>query len=125
MLERDVVPVDSKRVSRATSQALKRKCDIRTQASNLIHDPDLGARTNTQKCVVCFYLNHRIVQQAFFSQPCGICEVPQTYCNSDTNILCLKCAQEHGICRHCGADFNLNEDRTFKGNDNGTSSESI
>lgn len=105
MLERDVVKVDSHRVAQATSRSFKRQQDAIKDAFSVFYDPEHEKRLDAQKCVSCYYLDRRIVQQAFFTQPCGKCSEPQIYANSNTDVLCLNCACKNNLCRHCGGNL--------------------
>lgn len=44
-------------------------------------------------------------------EPCMRCGEMQTYGSTNTDALCLPCAKETGLCKHCGGDLALRERR--------------
>lgn len=59
-------------------------------------------RTDNQECKACNYIDDNLYFQAFTDTHCGICGKKMTFCNSDTDKVCLNCAIENGLCKHCG-----------------------
>jgi len=113
-MQRAAVKVDQRLVEMATARSNRRYDDLVKLAENLQRDPQLELRIQENVCVTCFYTERgQIVMNAFHHQPCGLCLTPQIYVNSRTDVLCLKCANEHSLCKHCGADWNLDSTREF------------
>jgi hypothetical protein len=74
---------------------------------NLTNDPEKTKRLESQLCVYCFYKEGGFAGQAFSTKKCEICEDPQTYSSTDTDDLCLACAKEHKLCKHCNSHIDL------------------
>lgn len=111
-MQRIAVKFDNEKLVHATSTANCRMKDIITRAFLVHSDPDNRRRINDEhKCVVCFYLSSRIGGAAMTTQPCGICNTPVLYASTNTDSLCFSCALDHKLCKHCGADIDLNPNR--------------
>lgn len=67
-------------------------------------DPDKIKRLAEQECVVCYYTS-RIAGQAFTNANCKLCDVVMQFHTTATDRLCIACAKEHSLCKHCGADI--------------------
>lgn len=61
-------------------------------------------------CRMCYY-GSRLGGAAINSEPCMCCGEVQTYGSTNTDALCLACAQETGLCKHCGGDRELRVQR--------------
>jgi hypothetical protein len=82
------------------------------QAEEATKDARKSERMKRHECKVCFYLYpDRIGGSAITTQPCACCEVEMDFCNTNTDKLCLACAQKHKLCRHCMADIELRSRR--------------
>ncbi len=77
-------------------------------AKALSTDPDKIDRLRSHECVSCYYtgkLGGRIGGSAMTTKPCMSCGEDQMYSSTNTDELCLVCAQKHDLCKHCGGDF--------------------
>lgn len=74
---------------------------------NLVNDPDKKNRLAAQLCAYCYYKDGGFAGQAFTTKKCEICEEPQTYSSTDTDDLCLPCAKENKLCKHCNSHLDL------------------
>lgn len=73
-------------------------------ANLLTQDPDREKRVEVSLCKPCFY-SVGMGGAAITTQPCACCEKPQVYSSTNTDALCLECAQEHSLCKHCMGDL--------------------
>jgi hypothetical protein len=78
--------------------------DMRELLNKLDNDPDTEKRKERQICKYCHY-NIRMALQAFTDTQCGKCDTPMTFSNSDTGILCKRCATMFESCTHCGGEM--------------------
>lgn len=94
------------------------------RADNIRLDSDMVERLSLQECKACFYVMGRIGGAAVTTQPCACCGVNQSYGSTCTDALCLNCAKEYSLCKHCGGDLDMRERRrswpTKKEGKNGT-----
>lgn len=105
---RPSLPVNSASVARATFRARHYTEQFLQNARRLTEDSERAERCQAQLCVFCYYINHpRIGGAAITTQPCGMCQAPQVYASTATDVLCLSCAQSHELCKRCGADIAL------------------
>jgi len=81
------------------------------EAESIKTDDDKKNRLEKSECKMCFYRKGRIGGCAMTEQPCGICGIPVMYGSTCTDVLCLNCAKEHELCKHCGADRELRANR--------------
>lgn len=75
-------------------------------AQKFQNDPQKAERIVACLCRLCFY-DSRFGGAAITDEPCMSCGKPQTYGSTSTDALCLECAQETGLCKHCGGDREL------------------
>lgn len=80
-------------------------------AKKLEEDPDQSTRHAQQLCKACYYFP-AMAGQAFTTQPCACCHVDQTYSNTNTDALCMDCAKQHHLCKHCSGDIKMDTGRT-------------
>ena len=73
-------------------------------------------RLRKQECIACFY-SSQIGGCAITNRDCMCCGENQIYGSTATDKLCLRCATEHNLCRHCGGDINMNTRRRSWPND--------
>jgi hypothetical protein len=94
----------------ATSRAKRQVEDALRRAREV--EEDLGSEERLRQgfCKACFYWP-RLGGAAITSRPCMSCLEDQQYPSTDTHVLCASCAQEHGLCRHCGGDVEMRERR--------------
>lgn len=107
--------IDTVSVQRATDHA---KYYVETTAEQLMRywqDPERKDRLASGECRFCFYMMRgRIGGAAMTSRPCAVCEKDVIYGSTNTDVLCLPCATEHQLCKHCGADALLRPRRVFR-----------
>ncbi|MCL4525220.1 MAG: hypothetical protein M1492_01750 [Gammaproteobacteria bacterium] len=89
-----------------TYQSKSRMDSIIKLARNLETDPEREQRAQKCLCRMCYY-GSRLGGAAIKSESCMCCGVVQTYGSTNTDALCLPCAQEMGLCKHCGGDREL------------------
>lgn len=78
------------------------------EIKKIISDPELRPRLNEQLCVFCYYPN-TVAGQGFTKRNCLKCKTEMTFSTTSTDCLCEKCAFEHVLCKHCGADLYLSK----------------
>ena len=76
-----------------------------TKYAEIILDINKKERIDNQECKICFYLPS-VGGCAITTSYCSICEKELIFPNTNVDILCLGCAQEKRVCKHCGADIN-------------------
>lgn len=74
--------------------------------ANYTTDPEKKERLAEQECIVCWY-ESKIGGAAMTSRQCGFCSETVHCGNTAIDKLCLKCAQENELCKHCGSDIGL------------------
>ena len=100
-------PVTAESIARATWRVQKQAVEVTLLAENLKKDPDGKNRHKKQLCKVCYYTRgSRIGGAAITFRDCGVCGKEQSYGSTTTDALCLECAREQMLCKHCGADIN-------------------
>lgn len=109
-MERNVPRFDRQLMLSHTQLAKARVEETLKRARNIEEDTQREARVERQFCKACHYFS-RIAAQAFTTQPCACCGVPQTYSSSATDVLCMDCAQSHDLCKHCGGDLEMHTGR--------------
>ncbi len=76
----------------------------------IANDIDKDLRVLQQECVICFN-DFRIGGTTSTITECALCDKEIFYANTNIDILCIDCAKEHNLCKHCGADINLEHRR--------------
>lgn len=89
-----------------TERAASRIADLMRLAEAIETDADMVARYAAHECKACHYFS-RIGGAAITHQPCMSCGKDQTYGSTNTDVLCLPCAQAGDLCKHCGGDISL------------------
>ena len=79
-------------------------------AAKFQEDPQKTERLAASLCIPCFY-SSALGGAAMTQEPCMCCGVVQMYGSTNTDALCLKCAQETHLCKHCGGDVELRVSR--------------
>jgi len=104
---------DDKSVDLQNHWARKLVRDEQRHLDSVRLDPHAAIRRSEFECAVCFYLRRggMIVGHGFTRFECAACHQESEHPNTGVPRLCLKCAQEHKVCRRCGADVEL-RDRT-------------
>lgn len=77
----------------------------------LQNDSEQEQRLRAHFCKSCFYVLSAIGGAAMTTQPCACCGKDQLYGSTYTDALCLDCAKEHTLCKHCGGDLDMRERR--------------
>lgn len=109
-MDRSAPTFDRLLLLNATARANKRCNDALELARKLIEDPERKERLAAQRCKACFYFRS-MSGSACTTQPCACCATPETFGSTNTSVLCIPCAKEHSLCRHCGSDLELRERR--------------
>lgn len=80
------------------------------RARRIEEDAQRGERRRAQLCKACFYFP-RMGGAAITHRRCMSCDHLETYGSTNTDKLCLGCAQEGELCKRCGGDIELREGR--------------
>lgn len=94
----------------ATRKASNYVREVLQRAELIRADAKRAARVEANFCLACYYVE-RIGGAAMTSAPCMTCGKDQMYGSTNTDVLCLDCAREHALCKHCGGDFQMNVGR--------------
>jgi hypothetical protein len=112
--------IDAPSVVSATRRAKRRNEQILQAARGLAEDHQKEARQASQLCTCCFYVVPvRIAGAALTTVPCGLCQTPCTFASTAVDRLCVECAKGHELCKRCGADIELREQRSLETLDRG------
>lgn len=76
------------------------------EAKEVETDARRKERIEAHECKACFYRS-RMGGAAMTSQDCMSCGDEQMYGSTNTDALCMTCAMEHGLCKHCGGDLEM------------------
>lgn len=96
--------VDACRVERENYFHKDRIAHYEKMLDNYRNDPSKTNRLSKQECLVCFY-GSRIGGAAVTFRDCAFCGCRCTSGNTDVDVMCLACAKQAGLCKHCGADM--------------------
>lgn len=110
-MHRPALPMTPANMANATRRAQAKVQGVLDLARELTTDPRKDERLAKGLCKACFYGPPRIAGAAMTSQPCMCCGADQMYGSTNTDVLCAPCAQENGLCKHCGGDLDMNADR--------------
>lgn len=69
-------------------------------------DKNREERLKACECIVC-YGSSRIGGAAITFSSCSICKADLNSGNTNIDMLCKKCANDNGLCKHCGSDIDL------------------
>jgi ribosomal protein S27E len=75
-------------------------------ADDVIEDTEKSERLNRHECKACFY-SSRIGGAAMTYRPCMSCGTSVLYGSTNTDVLCMDCAKQHSLCKHCGGDLEM------------------
>lgn len=89
-----------------TERAQARIADLKRLSDAIQADSEADQRRARQLCKACYYFTG-LGGAAITTQPCMSCQVDQTYGSTNTDALCMPCAQAGSLCKHCGADVDL------------------
>lgn len=62
-------------------------------------------REKQHLCKYCFYLKSNLSGQAFTASNCRMCDKETIFPTTQTDVLCIDCAKENGLCKECGAEM--------------------
>lgn len=110
-MHRNAPPMTAATMVEATQRAKAKIQSVLDYAHQLETDPQQEERVARQLCKACFYGPPRLGGAAVTSQPCMCCGEDQMYGSTNTDVLCENCAKDHGLCKHCGGDFEIRTDR--------------
>ncbi|MDA8376108.1 MAG: hypothetical protein M0Z50_03340 [Planctomycetia bacterium] len=79
-------------------------------AAKFQEDPQKTERLAASLCIPCFY-SSALGGAAITQEPCMCCGAVQIYGSTNTDALCMDCAQETHLCKHCGGDVELRTGR--------------
>ena len=79
-------------------------------AEQFREDPQKAERLTACLCIPCFY-SSSWGGAAITQEPCMCCGAVQMYGSTNTDALCMDCAQEAHLCKHCGGDVELRTGR--------------
>lgn len=106
----DRAVMDISTMTRATRRASNFVADLLKRADRIREDAKKDQRLERHFCVSCFYIE-RIGGAAMTTAPCMCCNRDQMYGSTDTDVLCLDCARQHRLCKHCGGDVLMDTHR--------------
>lgn len=84
--------------------------DVIKRAKELESDPDKINRKAGLQCQHCYY-TEKIGGAAMTKSNCRICESEMLFGNTNIDEICLSCAKEYKLCKHCKAELNLKNRR--------------
>lgn len=104
-----------RKMTRANLESWTRQSNDRMQSlidlgDDLRTDPFRKQRVGLCLCRMCYY-GSRLGGASMTMEPCMRCGKEQMYGSTDTDALCRACAQETGLCKHCGGDRELRAGR--------------
>ena len=102
--------IDNEAVSNTTYRQRQYAADIVARAKRITDDTERAARLQVMECVMCHKAG-RIGGASMTSAGCGACGAVMRFCSTSTDCLCLECAKEHNLCKHCGSDIDLKQRR--------------
>lgn len=79
---------------------------MRERLTTFDTDPLITKRMEVHECKTCFYINSsRIGGSAMTLKNCNNCGKKEMYSSTVTNLYCLDCAKELGVCAYCSQDI--------------------
>lgn len=93
-----------------TDQAKHRYNYIMNLAETLHDDPKKDERLKAQECKVCFYTT-KVAGNRVTSTTCTLCETQLTHATTSCDALCIVCAKENNLCKHCAGDIDMKQRR--------------
>lgn len=105
-MQQKAAELSDRSIASATSRARRRVEDVIKLAEQLKSDPDRTSREHAQLCKSCFYFS-ALGGAAMTEKPCASCQEVQMYGSTNTDNLCLPCAQNRGLCKRCGGLMTL------------------
>lgn len=93
-------------ITGATERAKARVNDLISLAEDVKNDTKKKERLEKHECKACFYFS-RIGGAAITKRPCMSCGNEMIYGSTNTDVLCIECARNHVLCKHCGGDLEM------------------
>lgn len=81
------------------------------RVDNVMNDPEKKKRIEKQECSYCYYMKQKVGGAAVTFLQCGLCENQLTSGSICVDVLCLDCAKEQRLCKHCGGDIEMKHRR--------------
>lgn len=107
--------IDSVRVTSSTDFAISIASDCIQHALEYQSDFRKKERLKDNECKTCFYFRSgRIGGAAMTTQECAVCGKEVMYGSTNTDPLCLECAQAHELCKRCMGDVKMRPRRIYK-----------
>lgn len=76
---------------------------MKEKIKNYEEDTYRDTRKKEMLCKYCYYImSDRISGQSFCTTECLNCKKEMSFGNTDTDELCMECAEELNRCKHCG-----------------------
>jgi hypothetical protein len=91
-------------IFKTNSNQIKVK-ELRKRLQNYDNDDLKDVRLRKYECKVCTYISSNMAFQAFTNTLCRICGKEMIFSSSDTDNLCVECAKENNLCKHCGGEL--------------------
>lgn len=79
----------------------------------VVDDADRLNRWKVQECQRCYY-NGKVGGQMITHSKCKSCEKELQFPSTNVDRLCIECAREQQVCKHCGADMELKNRRKLR-----------
>lgn len=99
--------IDKKAIKTATYNSKKKVEKYIRLGAELTLDPEKEYRSENQLCLSCFYISSGLAGQAFTTRECSNCQEEKTYPTTYTDALCLECAKELELCKHCMSEIEI------------------
>jgi hypothetical protein len=112
-MERKPRPFDRVEHIRSTVNSKMYFTKLIEKAARADRDAQKGERIAAQNCKACWYVlrGGMVAGAAMTTQPCACCLLPQTYGSTNTDALCMPCAHQNSMCKHCGGDLDMRTQR--------------
>jgi len=84
----------------------KRKYDhVKDSIQHYETDDKQDSRINNHRCKCCYYIRNICGFSAITTSYCGICKDPILNGSSDTDKICVMCAEINNLCTRCGGEM--------------------
>lgn len=94
--------LDTKFRTFSNKNRMKRTIDL---AKKFQEDPEKENRFKENQCKFCYYVTDRVGGDALTEVECAGCNAIIFSSNTDVDVLCLPCAINLNLCKHCGAEL--------------------
>ena len=102
--------IDSASIESATYFSKEHASSILERAKKIQEDVGREERLAKQNCVICF-TGGKVGGAMCTTSLCGICSKEMHFSSTCTDKLCLGCARDNLLCRHCGGDIDMKKRR--------------